>query len=193
MTTTTKRLTLEQYLNYDDGTDTQYELVAGELVVMPPESPQNSIIARYLLAQLLQVVPIQRLCHKDTEIVISGSRATTRLPDLMVLTEELAEVLQSTQRGTILLDMPPPLLVVEVVSPGKQNQDRDYRYKRSEYAARGIAEYWIVDPEKAVVMVLTLVDGLYEEAVFRGTDVMRSTVFPDLHLIIERVLQTSDH
>jgi Uma2 family endonuclease len=193
MTTTTKRLTLEQYLNYDDGTDTQYELVAGELVVMPPESPQNSIIARYLLAQLLQVVPIQRLCHKDTEIVISGSRATTRLPDLMVLTEELAEVLQSTQRGSILLDMPPPLLVVEVVSPGKQNQDRDYRYKRSEYAARGIAEYWIVDPEKAVVMVLTLVDGLYEEAVFRGTDVMRSTVFPDLHLIIERVLQTSDH
>ncbi|WP_229642260.1 Uma2 family endonuclease [Waterburya agarophytonicola] len=29
---------------------------------------------------------------------------------------------------------------------GKVNQDRDYRYKRSEYAARGIAEYWIIDP-----------------------------------------------
>jgi Uma2 family endonuclease len=188
MTTTTHRLTLEEYLNYDDGTDTPYELVAGELVVMPPESPQNSMIARYLLVQLLQVVPFQRLCYKDTEIVISGSRATTRLPDLMVLTEELAEALQDAGRGTILLDMPPPLLVVEVVSPGKRNQDRDYRYERSEYAARGIAEYWIVDPEKAVVIVLTLVDGFYEEAVFQGVEVIRSPVFLELTLTVEQVL-----
>jgi Uma2 family endonuclease len=56
---------------------------------------------------------------------------------------------------------------VEVVSPGKENQDRDYRYKRSEYAARGIAEYWIVDLERAQVVALTLVDGLYEEAVYQ--------------------------
>lgn len=34
---TGKRLTLEEYLKYDDGTDNQYELVAGELVEMPPE------------------------------------------------------------------------------------------------------------------------------------------------------------
>jgi Uma2 family endonuclease len=188
MTTTTHRLTLEEYLNYDDGTDTPYELVAGELVVMPPKSSQNSMIARYLLVQLLQAVPLQRLCYKDTEIVISGSRATTRLPDLMVLTEELAEALQDAERGTILLDMPPPLLVVEVVSPGKRNQDRDYRYKRSEYAARGIAEYWIVDPEKAVVIVLTLVDGFYEEAVFQGLEVIRSPVFLELTLTVEKVL-----
>jgi Uma2 family endonuclease len=52
--------------------------------------------------------------------------------------------------------MPPPRLVVEVVSPGKTNIDRDYRYKRSQYQARGIAEYWIVDPITQRVTVLTL-------------------------------------
>lgn len=62
--------------------------------------------------------------------------------------------------------MPPPLLVVEVVSPGQEN--RDYRYKRSEYAARGIAEYWIVDPMQQRVMVLEWVEGLYEEKVYEG-------------------------
>jgi Uma2 family endonuclease len=48
--------------------------------------------------------------------------------------------LTGNHRSTITEDMPAPLLVVEVVSPGKANEDRDYRYKRSEYAARGIAE-----------------------------------------------------
>lgn len=61
--------------------------------------------------------------------------------------------------------MPPPLLVLEVVSPGKRNRDRDYRFKRSEYAARGIAHYWIIDPQEQEFICLELKDGLYEELV----------------------------
>ncbi|WP_442941420.1 hypothetical protein [Nostoc sp.] len=34
MTTTTKKVTFAEYLNYNDGTDTQYELVDGELIPM---------------------------------------------------------------------------------------------------------------------------------------------------------------
>lgn len=190
MTVVTKRFTLEEYLGYDDNTDTQYELVAAELVAIPPESPQNSMIARYLLAEFLKFVHIQRLCYKDTEIVVSGSRATTRLPDLMVLTEELLEALQDASRGTITLDMPPPALVVEVVSPGKVNEDRDYRYKRSEYAARGISEYWIIDPQRIQVMVLTLIDGFYEEAVFKGSENIQSQVFSTLAMTAEQALKS---
>ena len=62
----------------------------------------------------------------------------------MILGTELVASLQGQSRRTIIDNMPAPLLVVEVVSPGKVNEDRDYRYKRSEYAARGISEYWIV-------------------------------------------------
>jgi len=32
MAISTSRMTLEEYLSYDDGTDQHYELVAGELV-----------------------------------------------------------------------------------------------------------------------------------------------------------------
>jgi Uma2 family endonuclease len=60
--------------------------------------------------------------------------------------------------------------VVEVVSPGKENEDRDHRYKPSEYAARGIAGYWIVDLNKARVTVLTLGDGLDGEAEPQGNE-----------------------
>lgn len=43
------RLTFEEYLSYEDSTDRHYELVAGELIEMPPESRDNSQISLYLL------------------------------------------------------------------------------------------------------------------------------------------------
>lgn len=187
MTTTVKKLTLEEYLAYNDGTDIHYELVDGELVEMPPETDRNNLISLYFLSQFLRFFPIKLIRHKDTELVVTGNRTRVRLPDLMILSQELLEAI-ALKRATITPDMPSPALVVEVVSPGKVNEDRDYRYKRSEYAARGIPEYWIVDPDKAKITLLTLVDGLYEETVFQGTDPIISTIIPMLDLTAAQVL-----
>ena len=188
MSIATTRLTLQEYLNRSDEVEKHHELIAGSLFEMPPESPQNAEIAIRLLLTFAQFVATPRLLRcKDTEIVVSGSRTTVRLPDLMVLTEELADILYDSGRSTIMSDMPPPALVVEVVSPGKVNQDRDYRYKRSEYAARGIAEYWIVDSQINRVTVLTLNEGLYEETVFEAQNAIASLIFPQLQFTANRV------
>jgi Uma2 family endonuclease len=187
MTTVSKILTLDEYLAYDDGTDTRYELVDGNLVAMPPETDSNNLISLYLLSEFLKFVRIQLIRHKDTEIVVTGNRTRVRLPDLMVITEELFLAIGG-KRATITQDMPSPALIVEVVSPGKVNEDRDYRYKRSEYAARGIPEYWIVDPTQERITVLTLVDGLYEEEIFQGSDRLASVTFPNLKLTAVQVL-----
>jgi Uma2 family endonuclease len=181
MTTTTALLTLEEYFAYDDGTENRYELVDGRLVLMPPESDRNNLIALYLLAEFLKLIPIRLIRHKDTEIVVTGNRTRVRMPDLLILTEELLSAIGG-RRATITSDMPSPVLVVEVVSPGKANRDRDYRYKRSEYAARGILEYWIVDPELSKVTVLFLIDGLYEETVFENEQVITSNIVSPLGL-----------
>ena len=105
----------------------------------------------------------------------------------MVLTEELADALYGSGCSTIMSDMPPPALVIEVVSPGKVNRDRDYRYKRSEYAARGIREYWIVDPQINRVTVLILNEGLYDETVFEGDNAIASPLFPQLQLTANQI------
>ncbi len=47
-------------------------------------------------------------------------------------------------------------LVVEVVSNSPEDHERDYHTKRAEYAAAGISEYWIVDPQEKRITVLTL-------------------------------------
>ncbi|MBE9099859.1 hypothetical protein [Vacuolonema iberomarrocanum] len=47
-------MTMEDYLAYNDGTDTRYELVDGELVKLLIESQVNLNIAKYLLFELSQ-------------------------------------------------------------------------------------------------------------------------------------------
>ncbi len=85
------------------------------------------------------------------------------------------------------MDMPHPLLVIEVVSPNQEK--RDYRYKRSEYAARGINEYWIVDPMAQKVTVLEWLEGLYEEQVFTGDEVIFSPLFSEVKLTVNEILK----
>jgi Uma2 family endonuclease len=192
MTTTTTSLTLEEYLAYDDGSDNRYELVDGKLVNMPPESDRNNLIALFLLSEFMKLVPLKLIRHKDTEIVVTGNRTRVRMPDLLVLTEELLAAIGG-RRATITADMPSPALVVEVVSPGKANEDRDYRYKRSEYAARGILEYWIIDPQRDRITLLSLVDGLYEEFLFESEQTIASKVVPQFSQTAADILCISEN
>ncbi|MGB3239284.1 MAG: Uma2 family endonuclease [Geitlerinemataceae cyanobacterium] len=187
MTVTSVKMTLAEFLNYDDGTDTLYELENGELIPMPSESDLNQRIASFLFAMFLTLgIPSYRL-RIGIEVAVSGARTSVRLPDLLVLSEDLANALEGASRSIVLMDMPPPLLVVEVVSPNQEK--RDYRYKRSEYAARGIAEYWIVDPILQKVTVLEWVEGLYEEQVYAGESSIVSPVLENLELTVDRILQ----
>ncbi|MGC8711794.1 MAG: Uma2 family endonuclease [Leptodesmis sp.] len=98
MSVTTKPMTLEEYLNYDDGTDTRYELVNGELIPMPPESRLNIQIAIFLLTHFSQLGIPERLLAMKTQIAVSGSKATAREPDLMVLSEEAAIALEGAKQ-----------------------------------------------------------------------------------------------
>jgi Uma2 family endonuclease len=78
--------------------------------------------------------------------------------------------------------MPSPSLVIEIVSPGTINRNRDYRYKHTEYAARGIAEYWIIDPKYQQVTVCQWLEGKYEDMVFKGNEHISSIVIPSWQL-----------
>jgi Uma2 family endonuclease len=184
---TSSVMTLEEFFNYDDGTDAMYEFEDGELILMTAESEINRRIASFLFACFLQQgVPAYRLSMK-TEIVTTGSRL--RVPDLVVFSEELAIAMEGAKRSTVMSEMPSPLLVVEVVSPNQSS--RDYRYKRSEYAVRGISEYWIVDPILGRVTVLEWVDGFYEEKVYEGEQAIASIIFADLKLTAAQILQAN--
>jgi Uma2 family endonuclease len=194
MTQAARNLTFEEYLTLDAEDwvrlglpEGRYEFVDREIVQLPFEDRINAKIALFLLTRLAHVFPEDQLCCKDTEIEVRGSKARTRVPDLMLLSKKLAAIL-GDGRSTITLDMPPPDLIIEVVSPGLANENRDYNLKRVEYAERLVPEYWAIAPEEGKVTVFTLVNGFYEEAVYRGEMVIQSQ-FEVLQLTAEQVLK----
>jgi Uma2 family endonuclease len=177
-----KQLSFEEYLQYDDGTDYCYELVEGRLEFMNPPTLLHLLISKFLENFFEQHIRENNL----SGIVLRGAGIRTgvkksRIPDLAIFEPSTINA-QLNQSAVFEV---PPQLVVEIVSP--ESLKRDYRYKRSEYAALGIPEYWIIDPEQQAITILQWEEGLYEERVFRGIESLISQQFPQLQLNAEQV------
>lgn len=121
-----------------------------------------------------------------------GKRATSRIPDVAVVTREQW---QSILNVSAVLTDSVPILVVEVVSEG--TAIIDHRRKRAEYNVLEIPEYWIVDfitdnpkvKEEPQVTVLKLVEGFYEGKSYQGSQQLKSEIFPQLNLTAEQILR----
>ncbi|MEH1843000.1 MAG: Uma2 family endonuclease [Nostoc sp.] len=175
--------TLEEYINFDDGTDKRYEIEDEVLVEMPPGTGKHEAIITLLLVRFFLEIqkmglPLQPRPN-GTEVLTNKQ---LRRPDICVITNEQAKSIEST---SAILKTAPPLLV-EVVSP--ESIDRDYNQKTSEYAAMGVVEYWIVDPLENKVTVCLLNQGSYKQFVFAGNQQIVSQIFPELSLAVQQIL-----
>ena len=192
MTLTQTHLTLQEYLNYEDKTDTTYELVNGELIAMTLGMGQHGEIADFLNYCFRQ--EIKRLgqpwVSKQMVIGIQSPRGTrwdtVRIPDVVVLLTSQWQQLQNRE-AVILLNEPSPILVVEVVS--ESTKTIDYRAKRSEYSVLDISEYWIVDPIEEKVTILSLSEGFYDETIFTSSDRVQSSTFTEFNYTVSQILQ----
>jgi Uma2 family endonuclease len=84
-------------------------------------------------------------------------------------------------------------LVMEVVSDGSEDRERDLDIKRREYAAAGIAEYWIVDPKEQQITVLTLDSQTYREHGMFGPGTQATSVLlPGFAVTVEAVFAAGE-
>ncbi|MHC5595523.1 MAG: Uma2 family endonuclease [Nostoc sp.] len=187
VSTPVTKLTFEEYLTYDDGSGFHYELVDGRLELMNPPTIEHFLITKFL-EQMLDA-EIHRLSLPWLTFRETGTRTgknKSRLTDLSVVTQEQARELINASA----VFESPPLLIVEVVSP--DSIKRDYRYKRSEYAAVEVPEYWIVDPLKEKISVLWLEDGFYEETVFTANQQILSRTFPEIAIALDQIFSAAN-
>ncbi|MGB3193068.1 MAG: Uma2 family endonuclease [Limnoraphis sp.] len=191
MSITTQKLTFEDYLNYEDGTDTRYELVDGELIAMSLGTGKHGAIIRFLLLQFESILSTsqQPWIALPGLVGIRSPRGrrwdTSRIPDITVLSQSQWEAM-AEREAVIDFNEPPPFLVVEVVSPSTKTDD--YRSKRSEYGLLEIPEYWIVDPAEQKVTICTVEHQFYDLTEFQNDDRIESPTFPDLNLTAAQIL-----
>jgi Uma2 family endonuclease len=121
----------------DDGN--KYEIIDGELFVTPPPSPEHEVVLIHLNELLVPHVAKHGLGAVFRPRAVIRSGGSEAEPDLFVCA-------RPPRPGAGWEDLPPPLLVVEVLSPTTRR--RDLVAKRDFYLAAGSAEYWIIDPDE---------------------------------------------
>jgi Uma2 family endonuclease len=124
----------------------RYEVIDGELYV----SSAPVFIHQMILTNMLLVF-VDYLRQSPIGSIVPGVGVIFDdyngvIPDLVFATKE-------RMRKTLVGGRyhAAPEIVVEILSPGASNERRDRHVKRSLYAARGVGEYWIVDPENRSV------------------------------------------
>ena len=122
--TAEKLMTVAEFLTWDDGTDTRYELVDGRPVAMAPVTAGHSIIALNLGHALRS--RLKAPCY-------AGSEAGVARPgrDDMFYEADIVVSCTSVTPGTAVI--PDPVVVIEVLSPSTVEHDRGrnaYDYRR---------------------------------------------------------------
>jgi len=189
---TKSRVTFADYLTYFDESDTKYELVDGELIAMSLGTGLHgeTIDRTYQTINAEINRTAQPWIVRQGQIGVRCPRGigldTVRIPDVVVMQRNDWQALQERE-AVIDFDLSAPLLVIEVISPSTKNID--YRAKRTEYAARDIPEYWIVDPLEAKVSILINSDGWYDVTEFCNDELIISPTFPELQLTSNKIFQ----
>jgi Uma2 family endonuclease len=168
------KFTYHDYLQLPD--DKRYELVEGELCLVPSPSLYHQRISRELGTALhlyLRKHDLGETFYAPCDVVLSEISVVQ--PDLIFVSRERLGILaEANVQGA-------PDLVVEILSPS--TGQRDLGIKRSLYAKYGVREYWIVDPEDKTVQVLSWTEtGYHTEAVVPKTGTLNSILFADLEL-----------
>lgn len=124
----------------------RYEVIDGELYVSSaPGYIHQTILLNIGVAfvEYLRRHPIGRILP-GVGVIFDDYNGV--IPDLIFITNDR---MRKTLRGG-RFDAAPEI-VIEILSPGTSNERRDRHVKRSLYAARGVGEYWLVDPESRSV------------------------------------------
>ena len=191
-------LTLDEFINrYGD--DNRYELIDGELIQMEPTGPHEQVaafIGRKLNVEIDRqdapyLIPYRCL------IKLLGTETAFR-PDVVVLEQTRLGNEPLWQREPVITLGTSVKLVIEVVST-----NYDYARKVEDYAILGIPEYWIVDylgsgvreyigkPKQPTISVCTLFEDEYQKRLFRGNDLLISSVFSELRLTAKQIFASA--
>ncbi len=131
------KFTYQDYLHLPE--DKRYEILEGDLYVVPAPTVYHQQVSRnlgFVLVQLARGHKLGEILFAPCDVVLS--KDTVVQPDILFIAAGRQGIL-----GAAAIQGPPDL-VIEILSEGTAS--RDLQIKRKLYAKYGVREYWIVEP-----------------------------------------------
>lgn len=116
------------------------EFINGEAIFHSPVKLRHNVVAKRLLVLLDTFVMIHDLGFVGYEKIMVSLTRNDYEPDICYFNRAKAAEFRPDQ-----MRFPAPDLVVEVLSESTEQHDRGVKF--DDYAAHGVQEYWIIDPE----------------------------------------------
>ena len=132
--------------------DDKAEFINGEVVVHSPARLEHSTTLKHLLVLIDAFVQGHDLGEVLVEKAMVNLTRNDYEPDLAFWGKKKSAAFDAKQ-----MLFPPPDFVVEILSPSTASRDRGVKF--DDYAAHGVAEYWIVDPAERLIEQYTIGPG----------------------------------
>ncbi|RMF83684.1 MAG: Uma2 family endonuclease [Nitrospinota bacterium] len=190
MAVITRRLTYDEYLALPESRQ-RYEIVDGELIMVPSPTPRHQWISANLFRALDRFIRAHHLgvlLYAPLDVVIQRSPLRVRQPDLLFLSAQRSGITDGAQLQDVPLLPHPPDLVIEILSPA--NPRRGMEEKLADYRQVGVRECWIVSPEAQTVEVMRLSPEVELLDIFGTGMTVYSEVLEGFSLPVEYVFST---
>ncbi len=154
------------------------EFINGEVFMHSPAKFRHIDVVTRLLRLLSIHVDRHDLGWVGSEKALIRLTRNDYEPEIVFYGREKAALLRPEQ-----MKFPAPDFAVEVISPSTERHDRGIKFE--DYAAHGIAEYWIIDPVAQAVEQYTLPAGSTEYQMvgtWSGELEVVSVAVPGFHL-----------
>ena len=131
------------------------EFINGEIIFHSPAKKRHTNAKDLLCALLKMFVAKNKSGFVGSEKILISLTRNDYEPDICFFDAE-----KSKDFTEIQMQFPAPNFVVEILSRSTEKVDRETKFE--DYAAHGIQEYWIIDPEKKTVEQYFLHDRRYD-------------------------------
>ena len=172
---------------YDEMTETEKtEFINGEVIVQSPVKLQHSEASDNLFTLLSTYVKKNKLGMVRHEKILITLTRNDYEPDICFFSQEKARRFHPD-----LMKFPAPDMIVEILSPSTEKMDRGIKFE--DYAAHGVGEYWLVDPERESIEQYMLENETYDLLVKVNQGMIHSTAIEGFEMAVRAIFDDQEY
>ncbi|MEM7737573.1 MAG: Uma2 family endonuclease [Deinococcota bacterium] len=156
------------------------EFINGEIIMHSPVKKRHNDCSQRLVVLLRNYIHLRGLGFVGQEKILISLTRNDYEPDLCFFNISKAASFQPEQ-----MIFPAPDFVIEILSKSTESRDRGIKFE--DYAAHGVQEYWLVDPEGEVLEQYLLQEDTYTLALKSADGHVTSPVIDGLRLPIRAI------